>query len=536
MTLNRKFRLITGLFVIAIVVVASANYAMKRSINEQQTELAKLLLPELRYVQALRLSLVQVQQFLTDVSATRGENGLDDGFQRAAEYAQQFKESLASLRALRSEDAGRINAIESRFDGYYQTGQKMAQAYVTSGTRAGNNMMAVFDQAATELDDKLAPYIASVNGSVEALFAEHKQRDAMIITIIMMALIVLMLVGVAMIYSIHDLVRDLGRITRGVQRIASGDLSPGGFRGVKRKDELGELVVNMRQMRNGLSQIVTKIKTSSQGSREMAAELNDIVTQNSHQVDIQQDGMGKIAAAVTELTATSNEVARHSELANESAEQARSRAQESQEVTSRITQTAATLVGSIESSMETVESLRRNSEAIGQIIDVINDIAEQTNLLALNAAIEAARAGEQGRGFAVVAEAVRSLAQRTQSSTGEIREMVLGLQTAAQDTASTMATNQEQARSNVDCVVEAEGKLREISEAVHSITGMIEHIASASMEQSVACEDINQRVERMHVDLESSLSRSQVLAASSARLNEVSEELGLTVSHLDSTR
>lgn len=78
---------------------------------------------------------------------------------------------------------------------------------------------------------------------------------------------------------------------------------------------------------------------------------------------------------------------------------------------------SSTLIEFSQNDQEVMERLTDSAQAIGAVVDIINNIAEQTNMLALNASIEAAGAGDAGKGFAVVANEVKDLARRTADAT-----------------------------------------------------------------------------------------------------------------------
>jgi len=141
-----------------------------------------------------------------------------------------------------------------------------------------------------------------------------------------------------------------------------------------------------------------------------------------------------------------------------------------------------------------INTLASQCRAIDGILDVINNIANQTNLLALNAAIEAARAGEAGRGFSVVADEIRSLAIKTQSSTGEIQKMISLLQGSAGDAEQAMEKG-EQLSASCRLKASATGDvLQQISDRLLQVAAGSSQIAQAVQEQSQVTMDINRNV------------------------------------------
>lgn len=261
-----------------------------------------------------------------------------------------------------------------------------------------------------------------------------------------------------------------------------------------RTDETGQLQLAMKIQNSEMGAILGRVSDSSLTLSHNAESLAGTVEETNSNIQQQQAETDQVATAVNEMSASIQEVANNASQTAEAATAARNEAETGMQVVSKTGHAIENLAREIEQASEVIEQLRKDSDEITTVLEVIGGIAEQTNLLALNAAIEAARAGEQGRGFAVVADEVRTLASRSQSATQEIREMIDKLQSAAYKAVSVMNASKEKSTESVEQAGHAAKSLQSITDAVNLISDMSAQIATAVEEQSSVADEVSRSI------------------------------------------
>uniref|UniRef100_A0A7C1XHF2 Methyl-accepting chemotaxis protein n=1 Tax=Pseudomonas graminis TaxID=158627 RepID=A0A7C1XHF2_9PSED len=253
-----------------------------------------------------------------------------------------------------------------------------------------------------------------------------------------------------------------------------------------------------------LNVAVVQLRTSLLGVNHETQQLGSaVLTLNAqsgstlNEVEDQQQQISQIAAAPTELAATSIGVARSCEAASGSAQATRRIAEDSSRDSQRTTASIQQLNQKLTDTANALSKVSEQGQQIQSVVDTIRGIAEQTNLLALNAAIEAARAGEQGRGFAVVADEVRSLSQRTQASTAQIAGTVDSLRSTVSQAVSLMEAACGQAVSDAQSVTGLGERLEEIASAVQIVTDTLAQIATAVEEQASTADEVSGNIQQV---------------------------------------
>ncbi|MFM5169888.1 methyl-accepting chemotaxis protein [Aeromonas veronii] len=456
-------------------------------------------------------SVLSVETLLYDVS-----------YVRRAQFALLMVNDAADLQARRSRIQQNIQKVDNAFHVYEATvgdeyerqvfnrARQEWQRYLSSVNVVDQLLIqGDLEQAKAQLFQSNPIYgelEKAVNGLVEVNLGFVKENRSsllgsvsMVTTFAMVSIGALLIFMVAMTWFLtRQICLPLQAVVAQANAIAAGDLTHQLERQHIGRDELGMLAKASLKMQDNLRGLIEEVVAAVTQLGAAIDEVSAVSEQSAKGIQSQQQEISLVATAMTQMKATVADVAGNTEHTSESASAANTLARKGNQDVQRSLVAITRVAEEIEQAGTLVAELERESAQINVVVDVIRSIADQTNLLALNAAIEAARAGEQGRGFAVVADEVRTLAGRTQASTGEIVAIIETLQSRANQAKEVTGLSCDMIRQCVDQSEQTGTGIQQIEEAVAQIADMAIQIASACGEQDAVSDELGRNVERIN--------------------------------------
>lgn len=457
----------------------------------------------------------------------------------------QEGEAFDTIKALREEilnlekpyEASIFDAQERVIFGQYKVSR---QKYFDLQQQALDLLLKEELGAAQDLLDQINPVEAEITQQLTQLAginhrAADEARKSSIATYenarLAVILLIIASVAIAVLVSVlisRSISQPLTQAVQSARYIAEGDLTQPLT--VDGSDELTDLAQALKQMQQKLRDAISHIASSSSQLASAAEELNVVTDESAKALQLQNDEVQQAATAITEMSSAVDEVAGTALKTSEASSQSANLAKDG---TQKVVQTSSVIEkmnADVRQSTQVINTLADKVSSINQVLEVIRSVADQTNLLALNAAIEAARAGEAGRGFAVVADEVRSLAYRTQTSTGEIEQMIQQVQASAKEAVNAMQLISGNADNAQNVAKLAADALELISENIMAISDQNHVIAGAAEEQSKVAREIDRNIVTISDLAAQTAEGSSQTTASASELTRLAVQLNELVS------
>lgn len=548
------YKIFSGYLIALVAITAIALLLMSNADRfSHDSELIETeILPNTLKAKDLQLHVIQVQQWLTDISATRGAPGYDDGYDEAAEHAKAFEEIIQEFTAFYrshndNEKVKELAEMQTAFNGYYDMGKHMAATYIEYGPEEGNKIMEEFDPYAEKISEMVDGFVENISGMlvtrIKGISDDSHNLVILGSAVSGISTVLLIILSIIISLKITKPIKEFSAVLKDISE-GEGDLTR--KIEVSSRDEIGEMAEYFNNTFAKIRQLVATVQNQSNMLGSVGSNLSSNMTETAAAINQISANIKSIksqtinqAASVTETSSTmeqismgisrlnsligeqSSNISKSSSIINsliQNIDGATKTLIHNTENINRLAETSESGKVALDKITHAIEEVANESRSLMEISSVIQNIASETNLLAMNAAIEAAHAGETGKGFAVVADEVRKLAESSSAQTKTI-------ESALKKITASISVVTEYSTEVVEKFTSIEQEVNNVSNQEERIRSTMEQTSENSKEvlQSITMlNDITQKVQKSSVEM---LEGSNQITHEAKNMNTITQEI-----------
>lgn len=523
-----------------IICLVSSMIATLMQVNNVRTDIRKLQKEKvvvMELAESIRYNVLHTSEIFTDMSAVKDLEGEAEAQEIKAEIHEFVNELVAILPAEKAE----WDSILAEYDEFFDTCDRMKNAYINQGQEAGNAVMEEVDPITEDLSERVEEYSEKVIADMENYILEIEgQADTINVIFVSTSLLVLGFIIATTVLILTQVIRPISAVTESINQLADRNINIKELK-INSKDEIGDLAKSNNMLLASMREIIGELGESTK-------TMNNLTEGMQSSTNIVTDSMSGISQAVNEIAGNAGSQAEDvdrtmSEIKNlqdivgvnektsanlaASSQKIAKESKEGSEVLDELYKATQESEVAFAEIFDSVEKITESTNKIRTASEMIESIASQTNLLSLNASIEAARAGEVGKGFAVVADEIRDLSEGSRASVEEINKMLAELQENVDRANKQSEYVKTAVTKQASGVTSTREKYNNIAESVGEINVEITRLGDVSKSLADSCNIVGDAMNNL-------VSAAQENAASTEETNASLEEILAVINEIES--